>query len=74
MIFTLAIIHNWHIYSIAFVMALPQADIKTEIYMRPPTVPPNFIIPDLPSFFDRISNVYKLVKNFMILAALGTIV
>ena len=55
-------------------MALPQADIKTEIYMRPPTVPPNFIIPDLPSFFDRISNVYKLVKNFMILAALGTIV
>ena len=45
-------------------MALPQADIKTEIYMRSPIGPPNFIIPDLPSFFDQISNVYKLVKNF----------
>ena len=63
LIFTLAIINNWHIHSIDFVMAFPQADIKTDIFMRPPTVPPDFIIPDLPSFVDRISNVYKLVKN-----------
>ena len=63
LILTLAIINNWHIHSIDFVMAFPQADIKTDIFMRPSTVPPDFVIPDLPSFVDRITNVYKLVKN-----------
>ena len=63
LIFTLVIIYNWHIHSINFVMNLPQADIKIDIYMHPPTVPPDFIIPYLPSFFDRASNVYNLIKN-----------
>lgn len=31
--------------------------------MRPPQVPPDFIIPDLPTYYDRISKVYKLIKN-----------
>ena len=31
-------------------MALPQADILTDIYMRPPQVLNSFKIPDLPSF------------------------
>ena len=46
-------------------MDFPQAVIKTDIFMRPPTVSPDFIIPDLPSFVDRISNVYKLVKSLL---------
>ena len=39
-------------------MDFPQANIKTDIYTRSPTVPPDFVIPDLPLFFDRVSNVY----------------
>jgi len=44
--------------SIDPVLAFPQAPIKTDIYMKPPKVPP-----DLPSFADRFLNVYKLLKN-----------
>ena len=63
LVFTLEIINDLYIHSIGFVMAFLQADIKTDIYMCPPTVPPDFVIPDLPSFFARVSNIYKLVKN-----------
>eukprot|EP00980_Cylindrotheca_fusiformis_P020026 scaffold7110_cov112-Cylindrotheca_fusiformis.AAC.1 len=31
--------------------------------MKPPKVPGNFTIPDLPSAADRFNNVYKLIKN-----------
>ena len=31
--------------------------------MRPPHVPPDFIIPDLPTYYDKVSKVYKLIKN-----------
>jgi hypothetical protein len=31
--------------------------------MRPPKVPHDFIIPDLPSFADRFTNAYKLLRN-----------
>ena len=44
-------------------MAYPQANIKTEIYMKPPTVPHNFVIPDLPQLSDIFTHVYKLLKN-----------
>jgi hypothetical protein len=56
----MALFNNWHMQSIDFVLAFPQAPIKTDIYMRPPKVPFNFDIPDLPSFTDRFINVYKL--------------
>jgi hypothetical protein len=49
--------------SINFVLAFPQAPIKTDIYMKPPKVPQKFDIPDLPSFSDRFTKVYKLLKN-----------
>lgn len=44
-------------------MAYPQADITTDIYMQPPTVPHNFIIPDLPQLSGRSTHVYKILKN-----------
>ena len=59
----LAILNDWHMESIDFVLAFPQAPIKTDIYMRPPKVPSGFSIPDLPAFSDRFLNVYKLLKN-----------
>jgi hypothetical protein len=58
-----ALLNDWHMESIDFVLAYPQAPVKTDIYMTPPRVPPNFIIPDLPSFSDRLTKVYKLIKN-----------
>ena len=44
----MALINDWHVRSIDFVLAYPQAPIKTDIFMRPPKVPPDFNIPDLP--------------------------
>ena len=63
LVFTLAIVNNWHIRSVDFVLAFPQADVKTDIYMTPPSVPKDFCIPDLPHPLDRIQKVYKLIKN-----------
>jgi hypothetical protein len=59
-----ALLNNWHMESIDFVLvAYPQAPIKTDIFMQPPKVPPNFTIPDLPNFADQFLKVYKLLKN-----------
>ena len=44
---------------IDFVLAFPQAPVLTDIYMKPPHVPRDFIIPDLPSYTDRFTKVYK---------------
>lgn len=44
-------------------MAIPQAEVKTDIYMIPPKVPNDFNIPDLPNFTDRVTNTYKLDKK-----------
>ena len=63
LIIVFALINNWYMESIDFVLAFPQAPIKTDIYMKPPKVPPDFRIPDLPNFVDRFLNVYKLLKN-----------
>lgn len=63
MLITLAVINEWHMRSIDFVLAYPQAPVKTDIYMKPPTVPPGFVIPDLPSPADRSNFVYKLLQN-----------
>lgn len=59
----LAIIMDWHMQSIDFVLAYPQAPVKTDIYMRPPRVPSNFTIPDLPLQSDKFTKLYKLIKN-----------
>ena len=48
LIFTMALINKWHIHSIDFVLAFPQANVQTDIFMRPPSVPPELAIPDLP--------------------------
>ena len=63
LIFILAIINQWHIKSVDFILAYPQAEVKTDIYMSPPRVPKDFIIPDLPNERDRKHNVYKLLRN-----------
>ncbi|MEM7283838.1 MAG: reverse transcriptase domain-containing protein, partial [Pseudomonadota bacterium] len=60
---TTALIQNWHMKSIDFVLAFPQAPVKTDIFMKPPKVPTDFTIPDMPSFTDRFNKVYKLIKN-----------
>ena len=57
--------------SIDFVLAFPQAPIKTDIYMRPPKVPSGFSIPDLPTFYDHFLNVYNLLKNLYSLKDAG---
>lgn len=44
-------------------MAYLQVDIKTNIYMKPPTVPHNFTIPDLSQISDRFAHIYKLLNN-----------
>jgi hypothetical protein len=62
----LALINGWPMQLIDFVLAYPQAEIKTDIYMKPPTVPPGFIIPDLPTYEKRTTSTYKLLcKTFM---------
>ena len=48
-----AVLKDWHMESIDFVLAFPQAPIKTDIYMRPLKVPSGFSVPDLPTFFYR---------------------
>eukprot|EP00980_Cylindrotheca_fusiformis_P020590 scaffold7642_cov88-Cylindrotheca_fusiformis.AAC.1 len=58
-----ALLNDWHMQSIDFVLAYPQAPVKTDIYMKPPRTPPGFVIPDLPSPLDRVSKVYKLIQN-----------
>lgn len=59
----MVVIIDWHMESVDFIQAFPQAPIKTEIFMHPPEVPSSFTIPDLPNFIDRFNNVYKLLKN-----------
>ena len=60
---SMALINGWHVRSIDFVLAFPQAPVKTDIFMRPPKVPNNFDIPDLPKPSDRLTKCYQLIKN-----------
>ena len=57
--------------SINFVMAFPQDATKTDIYMKPPTVPSDFVIPDLPKFMDRFTHVSKIINNLYVLKDAG---
>jgi hypothetical protein len=70
-VMVMSLLNNWHMQSIDFVLAFSQAPIKTDIYMRPPKVPPDFKIPDLPTMSDRFTNVYKLLRNLYILKDAG---
>ena len=58
-----AVIKNWHMHYVDFVTAYPQARINTDIFMKPLKVPPNFCIPDLPSFTDRFTKIFKILRN-----------
>jgi hypothetical protein len=49
--------------SIDFILAYLQAAVKTDIYMLPPKVPSNFVIPDLPTHAQRTTSVNKLLQN-----------
>ena len=59
----MALIMDWHIQSIDFVLAFPQAPVAVDTYMRPPKVPSGFKIPDLPNVSDQFNKVYKLLRN-----------
>jgi hypothetical protein len=59
----MALLNGWHMRSIDFVLAFPQAPVKTDIYLNPPKVPKGFPIPDLPHFTDPFLKVYKLLRN-----------
>jgi hypothetical protein len=63
LMFIFALLNNWHIRSIDFVLAYPQAPIKTDIFMTPPKVPPDFVIADLPNPLARSTSLYKLLQN-----------
>jgi hypothetical protein len=63
LLIVLSLPNDWHMQSIDFVLAYPQAPIKTDIFMKPPQVPTDFKIPDMPSKADRFIRVYKLLKN-----------
>ena len=56
MILVLVLINNWE-------KTFPQAATKTDIYMKPPTGPSDFMITDLPKFIDRFTDVKKLTKT-----------
>ena len=66
-----AMIKNWHIRSINFIMAYPQAPINTDIFTKTHKVPSNFCIPDVPSFTDRFTKVYNLLRNLYSLKGSG---
>ena len=59
----IALINNWHMQSIDFVLAFTQAHVKTDIYMKPPKVPEDFEMPDLPKSTFRFIFIYKLINN-----------
>ena len=63
LLIVMALLNEWHMQSIDFILAFPQAPVKTDIYMKPPKVPSDFIIQDLPPPTDRFNKVYKLIKN-----------
>ena len=62
-VMNLALVHNWHMEAIDFVLAYPQAPCQSDIYMQLPKVPSDFFIPDVPDPASRASKVYKLIKN-----------
>ena len=77
LVFTLAIVNNWHIHSIDFVMAFPQADVRTDIYMIPPKSPMIFISQISPSLFIVSLIHINYLKFYMasrMLVALGNII
>ena len=44
-------------------MTFPQAATNNYIYMKPPTFPSEFVIPDLSKFMDRFTHIYKLINS-----------
>ena len=67
LVLAVALLNDWHMQSIDFVLAFPQAPVKTNIYTKPPKILKDFEIPNLPDFTKRLIYVYKLTKNLYIL-------
>src|SRR5687767_8034477 len=67
----LALIHNWHMHLIDFIMAFRQVPIKIEIFMQQPNVLPNFAIPNLPLLSDQLTEAYHLLQNLCSLKDAG---
>ena len=63
LVITLALVHGWHMESIDFVLAYPQAPCQSDVFLKPPKVPAGFEIPDLPDPRMRSTHVYKLLQN-----------
>ena len=59
LLIVIALLNNWYMQLIDFVLAFPQAPVKTDIYMQPPKVPHNFVILDLPDKSDCYTKIYK---------------
>ena len=51
--------------SIDFMLVFPQTTVQMDIYMKPPYVPLDFAISDLPDPSDCFIKVYKLLHNFI---------
>ena len=62
-VMNLALVHNWHMEAIDFVLAYPQAPCQSDVYMQLPKVPSDFVIPDVPDPATRATKAYKLIKN-----------
>ena len=67
MMLVMELINDWNMQSINFMLAFLQAPVKTDIYMKPPKVPKDFEIPNLPKFTDRFILICKLIKNLYFL-------
>jgi len=72
LMFTLSEVYNWHARQIDFVLAFPQADVRTDIYMH---VPEKFKVNNGELTLDenaphpsKQANVVKLIKNIYGLA------
>ena len=63
LVFLIALINFLHMRSVDFIMAYPQIDVNTDVYLRSLRVLHDFTIPDLPSFGDSFTKVYHVLQN-----------
>ena len=59
----LALIIKWHVQSVDFILLFPQAPVQTDIYVKPPQVPLDFKIQDLPKLWDRHTSMYQVLHD-----------
>ena len=59
----LALIIKWHMQSVDFILVFPQAQVQTDIYVKPPQVTLDFKIQDLPKLWDRHTSMYQVLRD-----------